>query len=69
MRIAANGAVKVWRLEAASLTATADVTLAGSSIEAWKPSHEEKIESRDGFVTVEVKAASAIVLLSEGRMG
>jgi len=68
VRIAANGAVKVWRLEAASLTATADVTLAGSFIEAWKPSHEEKIESREGFVTVQVKAASAIVLLSEGRI-
>jgi hypothetical protein len=68
VRIAANGAVKVWRLEAASLTATADVTLAGSFIEAWKPSHEEKIESREGFVTVQVKAASALVLFAESRI-
>lgn len=70
VRIAADRPAKAWRLEAPSLTATADVTLAGSSIGAaqgWAPKHEESIESHDGYLNIEVKGASAVVLLSEGR--
>jgi hypothetical protein len=62
--------VKVWRLEAPNLTATADVTLAGSVITAhgWKPTREDRIESHDGSANVVVKAASAAALFFEHRL-
>jgi hypothetical protein len=69
LRLAADRPVTVWRLEAPSLTATSDITLAGAPIEAgaqWKPKHEERVPSSAGNVVIDVKAASAVVLFSEG---
>ena len=70
IRIASAGGAKLWRLEAPGLTATAGVTLAGAAIEAhgWKPRAEERIKSRNGIVTVTVKAASAAGLLFDRRL-
>lgn len=70
VRIAAPGAGKLWRLEAPGLTATAGVTLAGSSIDprGWKPKIEDRIEHRDGAVTIPVKAASAVALFFDRRL-
>jgi hypothetical protein len=53
------------------LTATTEVTLAGAPIEAahpWKPRREERIASHQGFVDLRVRAASAVVLFSDGRL-
>jgi hypothetical protein len=71
VRIASKRAMKVWRLEAPNLTATTGVTLAGATIDAvhpWKAKREERIPSRDGFVSVTVKAPSAIALFADGRL-
>jgi hypothetical protein len=72
IRIAAKEPLKFWRLEASSLTATSGVTLAAASITAaaaWKPLREEKLDSRNGFVSLQLKAASAVALFSKKRLG
>jgi hypothetical protein len=69
--IQSKSGVRIWRLEAPGLTATTEVTLAGAPIEAthpWKPRREERIASHEGFVDLSVRAASAVVLFSDGRL-
>jgi hypothetical protein len=71
LRLAAERPVTVWRLEAPSLIATGDITLAGAPIDPavpWKPKHEERVPSSAGTVAVTVKASSAVVLFSEVRV-
>ena len=71
VRIPSRSGVRIWRLEAPGLTATTEVTLAGAPIEAahpWKPRREERIASHQGFVDLRVRAASAVVLFSDGRL-
>ena len=71
LRVAAPHPLTAWRLEAASLTATAGVTLAGAPIDGntgWEPKQTERIASHDGSASVEVKAASAVVLFSSSRL-
>lgn len=71
VRIPSNSGVRIWRLEAPGLTATTEVTLAGAPVEAahpWKPRHEERIASQEGFVDLKVMAASAVVMFSDSRL-
>lgn len=71
VRIPCDRKVRIWRLEAPSLTATADVTLAGEPIaagRAWKPRSHEMIASRGGFIDVKVRAASAVVVFVDGGL-
>jgi hypothetical protein len=71
VRIASRHKVKIWRLDAPGLTATAGVTLAGAALDAalpWKPDHEEIVASEAGFVTFKVSGASAVALFSEDRL-
>jgi hypothetical protein len=71
VRLESKNGVRVWRLEAPELTATTAVTFAGAPIAAtqlWKPRSEERKASHDGFVDIDVAAASAIVLFSDGRL-
>lgn len=63
--IPSRGGVRVWRLEAASLTATSGITLAGAEIKAgapWQPRHEEHIDSKGGVVRVTLEPASGAAL-------
>jgi hypothetical protein len=70
VRIPSPSGASVWRLEAQAMTATAGVTLAGSAIEAhgWEPKGVERVEGRDGAITVSVKAASAVAVLFDRRL-
>lgn len=57
-------AARVWRLNAAGLTATSGVSLAGASFRAgraWRPAHEEHIAATNGTITATVPAASGAV--------
>lgn len=60
----------LWRLQAAGLTATADVTLAGAQIQAgksWQPRHEDRLISRNQELRLTLEAASgAALFLQEG---
>jgi len=63
---------KVWRLQAPSLTATSDVTLAGAQIEPgkpWQPQREERLVSKNDEVLIELKAASGAALFFAGSVG
>jgi len=71
LRIASKRGARIWRLEAPCLTATAGVTLAGTSVFAsppWKPRHEERFASRAGVVSVTVRPASAAALFFDRQL-
>jgi hypothetical protein len=62
---------KLWRLQAPGLTATSQVTLAGTEIKpgkVWQPSQEEQLASKDGQVAVEMEPASGAVLFFLGSI-
>ena len=62
---------KLWRLEAPSLTATSEVTLAGATIKpgtTWQPQREERLTSKDGQVCVALPAGSGAALFFEGSL-
>jgi hypothetical protein len=60
---------KLWRLQASGLTATSDVTLAGTEIKpdkAWQPSNEEHLVSKDNHVQINLEPASGAALFFNG---
>lgn len=60
------GKAKVWRLTGPALDATSGITLAGSTIGhsgAWRTAHAERVDARDGALTISVPHASAALLL------
>ena len=62
---------KVWHLEAPSLGATSDVTLAGAQIrpgKPWQPQREERLVSKDGQVRLELEAGSGAAVFLEGAV-
>ncbi len=62
---------KLWRLQAPSLTATADVTLAGAPLKpgaTWQPEREEHLASQDRQVRLELAAGTGAALFFEGRL-
>ncbi len=71
LRVPSSKAAKLWRLEAANLTATSGVTLAGVPIEpvkSWNPLREEHIATMLGSISVTIPAASGAVLFLEGDL-
>ncbi|HET7102796.1 MAG TPA: hypothetical protein VFI20_01795 [Terracidiphilus sp.] len=68
--VKANGVARVWRLEAPSLTAISDVTLAGARLEAapWKPLRVEHLAAEMGVLRIRLKPASAAAVLLETRL-
>lgn len=62
---------KLWRLQASSLAATSEITLAGAEIrpgQAWQPAREEHLVSKGSQVQVEVSPASAAALFFQGNV-
>lgn len=62
---------KLWRLQAADLSATSGVTLAGTEIKpdkTWKPSREEALSSRNGELKISLEPASAAALFFKGSI-
>jgi hypothetical protein len=60
----------LWRLEAPSLGATSNVTLAGAQIKpgnTWQPKDEDRLISKDGQIRFEIKAGSGAMLFLEDR--
>jgi hypothetical protein len=63
----AHGA-KLWRLEAPSLGAVSNVTLAGAQIKpgkTWHPQHEERLASKSGQIRFEMEPSSGAALFLE----
>jgi hypothetical protein len=59
----------LWRMQAAGLSATSGVTLAGAEIKAdqtWKPSLEETVSNKNGELQIILKPASAAALFFKG---
>jgi hypothetical protein len=62
---------KLWRLLAPGLTATSEVTLAGSQIKpgtSWQPRQEEHLTSANRQVKIELPPSSGAALFFEGSL-
>ena len=69
--IPAASNAKVWRMRAPTLTATSDVTLAGSQIKpgtTWKPRKVEHLASSGRQVKIDLPPASAAALFFGGSV-
>lgn len=66
---AGTGKARVWRLTGPSLESKTGVKFAGATVRSngsWSPAHEEHIAPQQGVVSVDVPAASAVLVFLAG---